>query len=343
MLLLGAILSVPAGAVRVDSLYAAEVELLPGSAAQAQAFEAALSNVLVKVSGLPTLGEPAARRSLVPDAGRIVRQYSRLPGDRLRVEFDSAAVRAALDGAGQPVWGDERPLVAIWYAIDEGNGQRDILADEGAEGAATVELRERLAAAANDRGLPVVFPLLDTEDLATVSFSDIWGGFADPVLAASARYGADAVLIGRARDVSADASRVRWLLVSGAERIAWEGPVEAGPQQAAEALAQSLATYAKAADALRLQVDGVDSLDRFGRLQTYLRGLDVVRSARVTRVRDSRVEFELVVRGDAARLSRSLDSGGLLVRGERLPAGGIADTGRRPDLAYAWAADQPAP
>jgi hypothetical protein len=40
-------------------------------------------------------------------------------------------------------------------------------------------LRERIQATASRRGVPVAFPLLDTEDLQNVSFTDIWGGFDD--------------------------------------------------------------------------------------------------------------------------------------------------------------------
>ncbi len=338
-LLLTGLLSSPALAVRVDAIYSADVELPAAGGTRAQAFDAALSIVLVKVSGVAALGEPAARRSLVPDAGRIVRQFSRLPDNRLRVEFDAAAVRAALDAAGQPVWGADRPLVAVWYAVDEGTGQRELLADDNLADTPQGQLRDALAQAAEGRGLPVVFPLMDAVDLATVTFSDVWGGFAEPVLEASQRYGAQAVLIGRARSATDADTRVRWLLVTPTERVAWEGPAAAGPLRAAETLAQGLATYANAGGTLRLQVDGVTTLERFGRLQNYLRGLGVVRSAQVTRVRDNRIEFELVVRGDAARLSRSLDSDGLLARGAGGTAGDTVTAGRRPDLVYTWAAE----
>ena len=37
--------------------------------------------------------------------------------------------------------------------------------------------RERILEIADRRGLPLVFPLLDTTDIQNVSFSDIWGGF----------------------------------------------------------------------------------------------------------------------------------------------------------------------
>lgn len=330
-----------AEAARVDSVYSAEVDLAAGSSNLNRAFDAALEQVLVKVSGLDTLGTPAARRSLVPDSARLVRQYSRLPGNRVRVEFDGGELRRLLDAAAQPVWGEQRPLLALWYAVDAGGGNRVILSGESAPGTTRSgrgrqdALRERLLSAADERGLPLILPLVDAEDLSKLNFADIWGDFREPVLAASERYGAEGILIGRARSLDPSERRVRWTLTTAADQFAWEGSVANGPQQAARLLAQRYATYADASGALSLAVAGIDGLDRFGRLQQYLRSLNIVSSATVARVQDDVVEFRLVVRGDAQRLSRSLAGNRLLE-----PAtSALLPDGRPPDLSYRWAAD----
>jgi len=343
VLLLGLLVYVPpVMAVRVASVYSAEVDLPAGNQGMNRAFDAALSQVLVKVSGLENLGTPTARRSLVPDAASLVQQYSRLADNRLRVEFDGVALSRVLDNAQQPVWGEERPLVAVWYAMDGGNGRREILsgdAEPGRRGVTTEQdlLREQVIAAADARGLPIVLPLVDAEDLATVSFSDIWGDFREPVLSASRRYGASLALIGRARSLSPDDRRVRWTLSSATDHVAWDGSVSEGPARAAEYLSQRLATYADASGALRVVVADVGSLDAFGELTAYFRSLNIVESAAVAGVNDDRVEFELVVRGDAARLSRTLESGGLLARVADVESVGVPlGAGRRPDLRYRW-------
>jgi len=338
LLVCAALLILPGGAhaVRVASVYSAEVDLPGGSDGLRRAFDKGLEQVLVKMSGLDTLGNPTARRALVPDAGQLVRQYSRLSGGRVRVEFDGAQLARILDTAGQPVWGIERPLIAVWYATDDGAGNRTIVG--GGTGTVTDQdrLREGLQSAADERGLPVVFPLVDAEDLVQVSFADIWGNFSGPLMQASERYGADALLIGRARSSSLNDRRVRWTLVTRTEQQAWEGTVAGGPGQAATWLAQRLVTYADASGTVRLVVGSVDSLDRFGRLNKYLRSLNIVQSSQVVRVEDDRIEFDLVVRGDIDRLRRSLDNDSLLER-----AGGESVTamrgGRRPDLVYNWA------
>ena len=170
--------------------------------------------------------------------------------------------------------------------------------------------------------------------MSRVSFSDLWGDFRDPVINASQRYGAEAVLIGRSRSMSPDSQGVRWTLIAGGEQAAWQGNILSGPAEAAAFLSRRLATYADSAGALLVRVTGVDDLDKYGQLLKYFRSLNIVDSAGIARVNANSVEFELVVRGDVRRLAGVLDSSGLLVRVQNPLS--TADSGRLPDMVYAW-------
>jgi hypothetical protein len=329
-------------AARVDNLYSATVSLsATASKPLNDAFARALGQVLVKVTGLPEAGRDAARAGLLPDPASLVQQYSRLSNNRLSAQFDARAIRAALDLAGLPVWGENRPLVAIWLAVDSGGGQRVILSDGSASSARNVDkvdvLRAGLAQAADERGLPVVLPLVDAEDLGSISFADIWGNFRGPVTQASQRYGADAILIGRANSLEADDDQIRWTLTSGSEQASWRGDLNSGPGQAADYLAQRLATYADSADTLRVLVTNVDTLEKYGQLKNYLAKLNIVEQATVARANADQLEFDLIVRGDVQRLETAMNRSRLLQ-----PASSESDmleTGRLPDLVYAWASE----
>jgi hypothetical protein len=342
VLLLG---SSVAHAARIDGLYGAEADLPGGrTAGLAGAFDAALGAVLLKVTGNPEAA--AARRSLFPDPAAIVQQYSALPDNRVQVDFSPEAVRAALDKAGLPVWSEDRPLVAVWFAVDAGRGNRYIVSDgtAGATGALG-QSREALIASAAARGLPIVLPLNDAEDLARVSSADIWGDFREPVIEASRRYGAEAILIGRARSVSTADRGVRWTLLANGQQAAWQGDVAAGPAQAAAVLAGQLATTADSAGVLRLRVIGVNSLESYGRLNQYLRSLGIVEQAGVARVDGDVVEFDLVVRGGPERLRSELNSSRLLAAAlqadqqleQQSEQQADRPAGRPADFVYAWA------
>jgi len=343
----GLLLPAEVSAARVDDLYGG-IGLLPEGRQSRlnSAFDGALSQVLVKVTGLPEMGSPAARASLFPDSARLVQQYSMLPDDEVRVEFDSVALLSALDRAGQPVWGVERPLVVLWLAVDAGGGQRIILS-EGSQAALQADddglddVRTALSDSASARGLPVVLPLADAEDRSRVSFSDIWGDFRAPVVEASARYGSGAVLIGRTRSLDTAQQGVRWTLVVGGEQTSWQGDLASGPAYAAEFMAKRLATYANSAGSMRVLINDVSSLDEYGQLKKYFQSLNIVERYTISRVDADRIEFELVVRGDKDRLSRTLSASRLLqpVSNSTIDSA-PGDVRRPPDLVYAWARER---
>jgi hypothetical protein len=336
-----AIWGATATAGTVNGLYRAIVDTPKDAAVPLQgAFDAALDEVLVKVTGLPDAA--TARTALFPNPGALVQQYRMLPEQQVRVDFDPVAVRKVLDAAGLPVWGAERPLVAVWLAVDTGGGRRYIVSggaamdgagsDKSAQG--LDDLRQTVIDSADKRGLPAVLPLVDGADLAAISFADLWGDFTGPVAVASERYAAEAILIGRTRSFDPDDGGVRWTLAAGDEQIAWQGTVASGPAEAASFLARRLATYADSAGSVLVRVTNVDSLAKYGQLNKYLRSLSIVEQAGVVRVTGDSVEFELVVRGDSGRLARALDGSDMLERSDSPLE--IPTTGRLPDLVYTW-------
>jgi hypothetical protein len=136
----------------------------------------------------------------------------------------------------------------------------------------------------------------------------LWGESGDALVRASARYKADAVLIGRARLAAASPGDVTWTLVLGEERMQWQGSVADGPQGLAERLSQRLAATATVAAAgpTRLAVSGVGSLQQYGQLLAYLQGLDVVESLALGQVAGDTMMFDLRLRGDREQLTRAL-------------------------------------
>jgi hypothetical protein len=241
----------------------------------------------------------------------MVQQYRRDHGS-LWAQFDPLAVRAVLDRSGQPVWGDERPTTIVWLAYDTGAGERDILGGgEATAGDATpadtaAGLRRELLQSADDRGVPLVLPLRDSQDLAAVAYADVWGEFSDRVLTASRRYQADAVLVGRARLFPAGMPDVRWTLHLGAERFDWRGAMADGPAGLAERLAARLATTGATDHELMLAVSGIGSLDQYGQVSGYLRALDMIEAVAVAYVRGDAVGYVLRIRGDREQLMRTL-------------------------------------
>jgi hypothetical protein len=352
VVLAGLAFTAPLQAARVSDLFAAEVpaEELSGRSLDA-AFGQALGRVLVKVTGRRRAAGDPQIAAAFGDASVLVQQYSSDAAGNLWVQFDSVALKRILDAAGQPIWPEDRPGTLIWLAVDTGRGGREILAaapddsdpqisaQQAGVGSRSQRLlaavREELLEAASGRGLPVVLPLVDSDDLSVVGFADIWGDFDEPVTRASQRYDADLILIGRARAFGPRESRARWTLLMANQRYNWEGGIADGPEELADLLALQMATTADSARHIRVRVAGVDSFDGYGEVSTYLSGLGIVETCGVEWVEGSVVMFTLRVRGNEDQLMRSIALRRLLQPVELDPAVlGSPGPSVRPGLNY---------
>lgn len=302
-------------AARVDNLYSAEVPLGRGSNALSGSFAAALAKVLVKLTGRRDVGAAGEVAARFGDASRFVQQYQIADDGTVWILFDEVALRRELDVIGEPVWGAERPTTLVWLALDEGFGQRRMLGDTAREESgefpadadpAGTAILEELLAAADARGLPLTLPLADPAEMRAIPLGDVWGGYTDSLLDASRRYGADAILLGRARSAGFERVSVRWTLLLDDERFDWEGDLASGPNDVADFFAARLATSVGSSSQIVLNVDHVDSLDAYGRLSSYLMQLDLVQELAVDRVSGDRVVFRLQIRGDVDTLMRSI-------------------------------------
>lgn len=307
-------------AVEVSSLYTAQVPLDqeerdPRSAA----YEQALADVLLRVSGSELAADAARVEQLFPEPAAYVVQFRPGDDDTLWVSFDGDAIERTLREAGQTVWGGDRPLTLVWLAVDWGQGEREIIgADDPARSrdeARSIDrnrlLRQRVLDIAEHRGLPMAFPLLDTVDLQNVSFSDLWGGFDDTLLSASERYEADAILVGRIR--AASSQRNRWTFYFGDEQRSWNGEPELVLGAVADLLAAEFAISGDASEeTVRLAVAGIDSVEAFGAVQNLLSGMSVIERFSIVEVEGDRVLFSVSAIGGAERLRRALRFGGLI-------------------------------
>src|SRR5690606_1342237 len=130
--------------------------------------------------------------------------------------------------------------------------------------------------------------------------------------AASQRYGADAVLLGRVR--TGDFPEVSWLLVMDGVRQGF--PATYTVREGLDAVASSFAgrfAPVGAATPVRLTVLDIESGDDFGRVLLAVRGLSDVRTVQVLSATGSTLVLEAATRGGAEQLERVLPLQGLLV------------------------------
>lgn len=321
----------------VPDLYEAEVPVSDQEAAERErALGLALREVLSKVSGRREVGSNPVLAAAQGTPGRFVQQYryrvaaaaeaSSPAREELRLwaRFDADLVDGLVRDAGLPVWGRSRPALLVWLSIDTGGRREWVAADHDAGHL------ESMRESAARRGIPVVAPLLDLEDRAAVNASEIWAGFFDPLRAASARYGSEALLVGRLRRPGASPWEARWTLLVEEVEEHWttraEVPellLEGGVHGAADLLAARYASLAdqQATGRIDLVVTGVRTLEDYARALRYLGGLDEVERVEVDAVGAGQVRFRVEARGGRSAIRQ------IIAFGATLSPEGYADQG----------------
>lgn len=303
-----------------EELYAARVPVASQDAGERQqAFRLAFEQVLIKASGERTVPKHPVITEALSRPERYVAQfryygelehstgYGELPTRALRLwaEFDAAAVDALLRSANAPVWGQARPSVLLWFALEQANGPVVLGADS------TNPLAAVLEETAAQRGLPLILPLLDLEDRARLSESDLWGGFEEDILAASRRYQSEAVLVGRAYRLLSTQWEVRWGLFLAGTSWDWSSRGDAiepllreGIHQAAGHMVdRSLAaSRTPATEGVELVVGGINALADYANVLSYLQTLEVIETVRVEKLQGDRVWFLLRPGGSASAI-----------------------------------------
>lgn len=317
---MGGIQGVPAVSA---PLYEAEVPVADQSAGtRGAALRSAMTEVLVRVSGDRAVERQPGVATLLAEPGPYVQQFGYRPAPaagelpwRLWVRFDGAGLERAMRDRGLPYWGRERPETLVWVAVEQ-DGRRQLLGEPDAS-----EVKDRLQAAARRRGLPLIFPLMDLEDRTRVNFSDVWGGFLEPVLAASARYRPQALLVGRLHQSDTGAWQASWTLRVQESEQRWSGSdlqlmalTAAGIDRAADELAARYAILDTGGDGgrLRIRVAGVLGTGDYVRLNRYFASLSAVQSAQLQALAGNRAEYLLQLQGDEQGFERALAIGSVL-------------------------------
>jgi hypothetical protein len=278
-------------------------------AARPAAVEAALRQVVVRVTGRRGAGTDPALAPLYAAAERYVQTVRPAAGGLVTVGFDADALDAALARAGQPLWGRVRPATLVVLVVAR-PGLPAVLTG----GEATEETRA-IDRAAQLRGVPLVWPGA-LEATAAVQLADaVATARGDLLLEVAARYDASGVLAGRATGAGVQWS---WFLPAGQGSVA--GTPEDGVHAVADRHAAALASGAGATLALLpVVVTGTRGPADLAAVAAALGDVPDVRGVRLERASGGDVTFRVNFRGDPATLHRAIAAGGRLRPAEDEP------------------------
>lgn len=305
-----------------DLFTAEKVVADEGSETRNRVLSELLAEVLVRVTGNAAVaGQPAAR-DLLGEAPSLVQQYryrsAELNGEVVRylsARFDQPVVERMLRERNLPVW-VQRPRVLLWVATERA-GQRVLLNLDNEPAARTAVLAE-----AQRRGMPLQLPLMDLEDQTQLSPADVWSDYQAAIGQASARYPHDLIVTGRLRAQASDKWSGIWSILDRTGSQTLQTPALGLGDALAFAIDQVqtllAARYAPmpgtgAGHGTLVRFSDVYDLAAYGRLVSYLEGLEPVAELALRHVKGDSFMFEFELRGSAQDLARTLRSDGRLV------------------------------
>jgi hypothetical protein len=196
-----------------------------------QATQRALDTLVLRLTGDPKAAQSPGLAAIRKEPQQIISQYGfeAGPPEVLKVDFDPGTTEQALRRAGLAMWGANRPSILGWWLNDSTEGSS--LVGDGQASAAP------LRRAAQHRGLPLRLPLADLNEQIVATAPNLEGADSGPLLAASERYNADALLAVHAKEEGGQ-WQAKWQLWLGDKKEA--GSVQ-GADQAAVADAVMLA------------------------------------------------------------------------------------------------------
>lgn len=308
---------------------------------QPKLIQQAFKDFLTKVSGSEKiLSNPLAIRA-VNSVDTYVKQFSYHEDANkqrfLLVKFEPALMNELLETLGVNFQSDNEeelaqtnPLTAAWMVMATDPANPHWIGNESEQ-----VLMQQMNTAAKQKGIPLLFPLLDLTDNAVISERHVlekeWG----PIQAASKRYDAKALWIGKITQQT-NGWHAEWAFMRDATPIIWEsshanleglcqeGLAELGIRLAEE---QGFQIAQKTTESFRLNepkqmnrislgVLGIKGIEQYTSVVEYLQKLPDVKQVEVDQISAEQTIFNIVTSNNPEHLSNEIRSGKMLVESQ---------------------------
>ena len=345
--------SISLKAVEVKGLYQASIALnTQNSSDRVSALKKALAAVMLKVGGEKSVLDNEVFQDSLNNYRLYLNQYRYLQktlqvadnqGNKkqlfLLASFNEEKINQLFQEANLPLWGRLRPQVLLWLVEEEGLSRRIM------SNSSTSNLPFMVNEFSEQRGLPIMMPLMDLTDANQIKLSDVWGRFQQPIKEASSRYLAEAIAVMRISNSSLvtldykgiddiepidcgllceqtqtkkqsyvlDWSLLDWSSIKGQQRFSqqYQGSVpqellQQGLADITELIYQRYALSTTSQNDFVIEVTNVDSLVTYVDVFNFLNDLSSVKSVTLLNAKGDVRRFNLQLLGSTDALIASL-------------------------------------
>ena len=299
-------------AVEVDDLYTAKIKVSSSADDRKKATQKAFKQVLIKVAGSEFVNTNEQINKELRKANNYLNQFSYESVENetiLNASFNTDKINSLLQQQKAKIWGKHRPLLTVWL-VDENGMDRTIVDDSNS-------IKQQVVEAAETKGVPVNFPLMDLTDSMQVSASDVWGRFPETLETASQRYLAEAVVVIRISNSSLitepnilncgnNCTKPNytgdWQLMSGKEMMQ-ETLSSSDKDSLINDIVKSLAAHlhsqnsfvydTEQAGSLDIEIANVDTMKSFVEVSEYLSKLSAIEDVKVIKIKGQKMLFRI--------------------------------------------------
>ncbi len=315
--------AVPAWCADADDLFQVAIPVVSqASAERAQAASLGLRKVLIRMSGSPAVVDTDVAHQAYSQAQNYIEQFHYepfVPTEATRAEdrdatellvmtFSQVVIERLLREAGMSYWPPNRPDVLVWLVKDSASGK--VLVNDR-----EAPVLGGLLAGAQDRGLNIRLPLLDLEDRLALPARQLWELDENAVLAASERYDADTILVGRFSRTSRGEWLSTWQFFHRGDNRGYDLESDRGVELGIEAM-NPLADYLASLYAISprehgtpdlvMQLSGIENFGDYRQALDYLRGLALVSDLKLRAVRGQTLLLHVQMDGGLTMLRNAL-------------------------------------
>ncbi len=294
----------------VTPLYEATIACQSQSEAERQTlFKQGLIQVLEKLSGETGFDKDEKVNKAFSNITDYVEQYA-YQGNEIHVRFSTDLINRLMNQSGHnAVWGQRRPNVILWLAVED-NQQRRLVGQE-----TDPTLQAQLEKWATEKGLPLLLPLMDLEDVSSVTVTDVWGQFPNTLQQASKRYDAQVILVARLTHTPASDKpwQANWQLLTANETPSWtvtgltqEEVLKQGLASTSHYLMgrfgqKNLVRTATSDKPFLVAVDNVQNANDYSNVGKYLSNLQPNNVVNIQRIDGDMTVFEITPRNGYGR------------------------------------------
>ncbi len=224
----------------------------------------------------------------------------------INVNFAAELIDQLLTDADIPVWDSNRPSVLVWMALQTESGERRLLTADNQP-----EIIRYMQDFALERGLPIIFPVLDFEDRQSLNEDQLWNLEESAIELASIRYGADSILSGRLHFTAGGELVGLWKFIFQDEADVFDGfdqDLQGYLYEPLDRVTNKLSSYfaivpeESTEQFVRLRIEGINNLTAYSALLSYVSNLGLVQSVAAAELDGERLELELGLVGDVVQL-----------------------------------------